>query len=202
MRLLSPFGDALPPDGGLPGLALRLGVGFEGIEESGDHWIVGAAVPLAQVAVRAGWKALRNAGGTLGDALLDGWILPAVVSTRRFRGRGFEVVEGCPPEAKSLPVQATLNPSIAVKPGRAGTAFAEPGKRTELRATLRRARLGEVRLYDAALAEDDVAVLVNRGNATPKQLRLLLQAVRERVRVATGLELDERLVAPGRGGRW
>lgn len=202
VRLVSPFADALPPEGGLPGLALRLGAAFETLEPAGSHWVVGASVPLAQLAIRADWPVLRLAGGTVGDALLDGWLLPAVVSTRRFRGRGFEVVEGCPPEAKALPVQVTLNPAVTVKPTRAGTAFVEPGKRTDLRATLRKAKLGEVRLYDAALAEDDPAVLVNRGEATPKQLRLLMQAVRERVRVATGLELDERLVAPGRAGRW
>ncbi len=202
VRVVPPFGDALPPEGGLPGIALRLGAGFEGIEKTDSGWKVGAAVPLAQLAVRAGWHALRFAGGTVGDALLDGWILPAVVSTRRFRGRGFETVEGCPPEPKALPVEVVVNPAVSVKPCRAGTAFTEPGKRTELRATLRRARLSEVRLYDAALAEDDAAVIVNRGEATPKQLRLLIQAVRERVRIATGLELDERLVAPGRAGRW
>lgn len=202
VRLVSPFADALPPEGGLPGLALRLGTGFEGIEARGDHWLVGASVPLAQLAVRANWNALRHAGGTVGDALIDGWLLPAVVRTRRFRGRSFEEVEGCPPEAKAMPVAVTLDPTVTVKPTRAGTAFAEPGKRTDLRATLRKAKLAEVRLYDAALAEDDPAVLVNRGEATPKQLRLLMQAVRERVRVATGLELDERLVAPGRAGRW
>jgi UDP-N-acetylenolpyruvoylglucosamine reductase len=202
VRVVPPFSDALPPEGGVQGLAMRLGRGFEGIAPAGALWQVGAAVPLAQLAVRAGWSALRHAGGTLGDALLDGWIIPAVVRVRRFRGRGFEEVDGCPVEPKALPVSATLDPTVAVKPVRAGTAFVEPGKRGDLRHWLRRARLGEVRLYDAALAEDDVAVLVNRGEATPKQLRLLLQAASERVRVATGLELQDRLVAPGRGGRW
>ena len=65
------------------------------------------------------------------------------------------------------------------------------------------AGLGEagLRLGGASLAEDDPRVLVNRGDATPRQLRLLLQAARERIQVATGIELVERLSAPGRGGR-
>lgn len=202
VRVLPPFSDALPPEGGLAGLALRLGVGFEGIEAHGAHWIVGASVPVAQLGVVAGWKALLRAGGSVADALEDGWLLPALVSARRFKGRGFEDLESWVVDPKSLLVRATLDPSVTVKPMRAGTAFREPSKRQDLRALLRRANLTTVRLYDACLAEDDPAVLVNKGEATPKQLRLLLQAVRERVHVATGLELEERLVPPGRGGRW
>lgn len=202
VRVVAPFSDALPPDGGVSGLALRLGLGFEGIEADGSLWRVGASVPLARLAVVAGWKALRLAGGTVGDALEDGWLVPAVVRTRRFRGRSVEQIEGFAAEAKALPLSVWLDPTVTVRPVRAGTAFLEPGKRTELRATLAKARLTTVRLYDAALAEDDAAVLVNRGDATPKQLRLLMQAVRERVHVATGIELADRLVPPGRGGRF
>lgn len=202
VRVVAPFADALPPDGGVSGVALRLGVGFEAIEAAGAHWRVGASVPLARLAVVAHWKALRVAGGTVGDALEDGWLGPAVVRTRRFKGRGIEEIEGFTAEPKALPVAVWLDPKVTVKPARAGTAFLEPGKRTELRATLAKARLATVRLYDAALAEDDPAVLVNRGDASPKQLRLLMQAVRERVHVATGIELADRLVPPGRGGRF
>lgn len=202
VRVLPPFSDALPPEGGLAGVALRLGVGFEGIERHGGHWIVGASVPVAQLGVAASWKALTRGGGTVADAIEDGWLLPALVSARRFKGRGFEDLETWVVDPKALLVRATLDPSVTVKPMRAGTAFREPAKRTELRALLRRANLTTVRLYDACLADDDPAVLVNRGDASPKQLRLLLQAVRERVHVATGLELEERLVPPGRGGRW
>ena len=202
VRVLPPFSDALPPEGGLSGVTLRLGAGFEGLEPHGRHWTVGASGPLAQLAVVAGWKALLRAAGTVADALEDGWLVPALVRARRFKGRGFEEVEAWVVDPKSLLVRATLDPAVKVKPIVAGTAFREPGPKADLRAVLRRANLTTVRLYDASLAEDDPAVLVNRGEASPRQLRLLLQAVRERVHVATGLELDERLVPPGRGGRW
>lgn len=202
VRVLPPFSDALPPEGGISGVTLRLGAGFEGVERRGLHWAVGASVPLAQLAVVAGWKALLRASGTVADALDEGWLLPALVQVRRFKGRGFEDIDAWVVDPKSLVVRATLDPTVKVKSIVAGTAFREPGPKTELRSVLTRANLTTVRLYDASLAEDDPAVLVNRGEASPRQLRLLLQAVRERVHVATGLELDERLVPPGRGGRW
>lgn len=202
VRVVPPFSDTLPPEGGVAGLALRLGRDFETITASGDRWTVGASVPLARLAVVAKWKALERAGGTVYDAIEDGWLLPALVGARRFKGRSVEVIDTWTAEPKALLLQVTLDPTVTVKPVRAGTAFREPGKRTDLRGVLRRANLTTVRLYDAALAEDDPAVLVNRGEASPKQLRLLLQAVRERVHVAAGVELEERLVAPGRGGRW
>ncbi len=203
VRVVPPFHDALPPEGGVSGVALRLGVGFEAVERRGDHWFAGAAAPLARLATVAGWPALVSAGGCVGDALDEGWLAPAVVGVRRFKGRGVEDIDGAyVAEPKAMVLGATLNARVAVKPLRAGTAFLEPGKRVALRATLARAQLPTVRLYDAALADDDPAVLVNRGEATPKQLQLLLQAVIERVRVATGVEISERLVAPGRAGRW
>ncbi len=202
IRVVPPFSDTLPPEGGVGGVALRLGGEFESIEAVDGRWRVGASVPLARLAIVAKWKVLERAGGTVYDAVEDGWLSQAIVGARRFRGRSVEVVEGWVPEPKAMVVQVTLDPSVTVKPVRAGTAFREPGKRTDLRGVLRRANLPTVRLYDAALAEDDPAVLVNRGDASPKQLRLLVQAVRERVLTAAGVELEERLVAPGRGGRW
>ena len=102
----------------------------------------------------------------------------------------------------SLLVSAILKPGVKLAPPRAGTAFREPGKRSPaLRELCARCGLRGLRLFGAVFAEDDPAVLVNRGDATPRQLRLLLQAARERVYTATGLTLEERLVPPGRGGR-
>ncbi|MSQ01858.1 MAG: hypothetical protein EXR71_08190 [Myxococcales bacterium] len=203
IRLVPPFHDALPPEGGVSGVALRLGAGFEGMERRGAHWFAGAAVPLARLASVAAWPALAAAGGCVGDAIDEGWLVPAVLGVRRFKGRAIEDVDGAyVSEPRAMILGATLDTRVVLKPHRAGTAFLEPGKRVALRATLARAQLPSLRLYDAALADDDPAVLVNRGEATPKQLRLLLQAVLERVRVTTGVELSERLVAPGRGGRW
>lgn len=201
IRVVAPFTDALPPEGGLTGVALRLGAGFERIEPAEAGLRVGASVPLALVGLRRGFEALARAPGTLADAWEEGWIAPLVTRVRRFRARGVEEVDDPAFEGKAILVAAWLAPA-KVAPPRAGQAF-KPVKRrgVELRELLRRHDLGGLRLAGAALATDDPAVLINRGDATPRQLRLVLQAARERVHTGTGIELEERLWAPGRGGR-
>ena len=202
VRVLTPLTDALPPEGGLTGICVRLGAGFERIEDGTAGLRVGAGVPLAVVGLRSGFEALRGAPGVLADALAEGWIAPMVAQTRRFRSRSIEEVDGCVAfDAKCVFVGATLRPGS--KPTwvpRAGQAF-QPVKRRDLRALLGELGLAGLRLGGAGLAEDDPTVLTNRGEATPKQMRLLVQAVIERVHVARGIEVEERLTAPGRGGR-
>jgi UDP-N-acetylenolpyruvoylglucosamine reductase len=202
IRPLCPFTDALPPEGGLTGVVLRLGRGFETIDVVEGGLRVGGAVPLALVGMHPGFELLRRAPGTLLDAWEEAWIAPALVSVRRFRGRGFEDTSETTHDAKSMLIAATLRPGAKLVAPRAGQAFREVNKRgVELRALLRRCGLGGLRLFGALLAEDDPAVLVNRGDATPKQLRLVLQAARERVQTTTGLEIEDRMESPGRGGR-
>lgn len=202
LRPIPPFTDALPPEGGLTGVGLRLGFGFEGIAEEGDRVRVGASVPLARVGLRRGYEALREAPGTLADAWEEGWIQPALTRVRRFRGRGVEETEEVAADGKSLLVAGWLRPGVKLGVPRAGQAFREVRRRgVDLREVLDRFGLRGLRLVGASLAEDDPAVLVNRGDASPRQLRLLVQAARERVYQGSGLELEERLWAPGRGGR-
>lgn len=199
IRPFPPFCDALPPEGGLSGVALRLGPAFSFVRAHPEGVEVGAVTPLCLLSAW-GFPGFARAGGTLADAAEEGWILPALRSLRRFRGRGIETATEL--DAKSLLVSAVLEPKAKLLPPPAGTAFKEPRRRgLELRELLRRVGVGELRLAGAALAKDDPAVVVNRGEATPRQVRLLLAAVKERVHVATGLDLEERLVAPGRGGR-
>lgn len=201
IRPVPPFSDALPPEGGLTGVALRLGRGFERIEETPEGLRVGAAVPLALVGMRKGFEALARAPGTLADAWEEGWIAPAVARVRRFRSRSVEEVEGAEPDGKTLLVAAVLSPGAKVTPPRAGQAF-KPAKKRDLDELLRGLGLAGLRLGGAGLADvGSPTVLVNRGEATAKQIRLLLGAARERVHTATGLELEERLSPPGRGGR-
>lgn len=202
IRPVPPFSDALPPEGGLTGVGLRLGVGFEGVEEVAEGVRVGASALLALVGRRRGFEALSRAPGTLADALEEGWIAPAVLRVRRLKGRSVEEVEDPTPDLKALPLSAVLKPGGKLHPPAAGQAFREPKRRgVELRALLTRHGLGGLRLAGAMLAEDDPAVLVNRGDGGPRQLRLVLAAARERVHTATGLTLDDRLAPPGRGGR-
>lgn len=202
IRPVPPFTDALPPEAGLVGVAVRLGAGFERIEAHPEGLRVGASVPLAQVGLRTGYESLRGAPGVLADAWEEGWIAPMLARVRRFRSRGFEDVEDPAPDPRTLLVSAVLRPGVKVVAPRAGQAFRELKRRgVELRALLRMQGLSGLRLAGAMLANDDPAVLVNRGEGTPRQLRLLLQAARERVMTTTGLTLDDRLWPAGRGGR-
>lgn len=209
LRPVPPFCDALPPEGGLTGVGLRLGAGFEEIREvEGGLW-VGGAVPLARIGLRTGYKALQRAPGTLSDALEDGWIAPMLGRVRRFRSRGFEELDvdaeakAALPDAKALVVGALLKPGVKLTPPPAGRAFRDHKRRNipQVPELLRALKLGGLRLGGAVLAEDDPTVLVNRGDATARQIRLLMQAARERVHTATGLDLEDRLAPPGRGGR-
>ncbi len=203
IRPVPPFSDALPPEGGLTGVGLRLGAGFEDIREAEGGLWVGASVPLARVGLRPGYAVFARAPGTLADAWEEGWVTDAVVRLRRFRGRSVEEVESCAPDPKALLLEALLRPGARVSPPPAGRAFRALKRRNmpPLPELMRGLKLGGLRLGAAVLAEDDPTVLANRGDATPRQLRLLLQAARERIHTATGLELEERMVAPGRGGR-
>lgn len=200
IRLVHPFADALPPEGGAAGAALRLGAGFEGIAPHEHGLRVGASAMLCQVGRQPGFEVFARAPGCLADAMDEGWILPAVVSARRFRGRSVEDIAPFEADPKSIVLSAVLRPAVRVAPPRAGQAFRDL-RRGSLRSVLAKAGVAGMRLHGAALATDDAAVLVNRGDAEPRDLRLLLAAVRDKVKAATGVDLDDRLLAPGRGGR-
>ena len=202
VRPLAPFCDALPPENGLTGVVLRLGREFETLTPVEGGVRIGASAPLALLGGIPGFEVFRRAPGTLLDAWEDGWITPALVQVRRFKGRGIEDTAEVAADPKALVLAATVRAGAKLVVPRAGQVFREIPKRgLELRALLRRCGLAGLRLFGALLAEEDPAVLVNRGDATPKQLRLVVQAARERVHTTTGLELVERIEAPGRGGR-
>ncbi len=204
LRPIPAFQDALPPEGGLVGVGLRFGGELEQVHDAdGGALRVGAGALLAPLGVRPGFEALLRAPGTLWDAYEEGWILPAVLRVRRFRGRGFEDVDAAPSDGKTLLVSAVLRRGAKLTPPASGQAFRELTNRKgpSMRDLLRKAQLPGLRVHGATLGEDDPAVLANRGDATPRHLRTLLAAVRERVHVATGIQLEERLVPAGRGGR-
>ena len=205
LRPIPAFQDALPPEGGLVGVGLRFGGELEQVNDAdGGALRVGAGALLAPLGLRPGFEALLRAPGTLWDAYEEGWILPAVLRIRRFRGRGFEDVDAAPSDGKTLLVSAVLRRGAKLTPPASGQAFRElTGNRKgpSMRDLLRKAQLAGLRVHGATLGEHDPAVLANRGDATPRHLRTLLAAVRERVHVATGIQLEERLVPAGRGGR-
>lgn len=203
VRPIPAFHDALPPEGGLVGLGLRFGGELEGVEEQADGTLrVGAGAVLAPIGLRDGYQALLSAPGTLWDAYEEGWIQGALIRVRRFRGRNIEEVEEVQADGKSLLVSAILRPNVKLTPPCAGQAFREVrGRGPRLRDLLRKAQLPGLRVHGATLGERDPAVLANRGDATPRHLRTLVSAVRERVHTATGIQLEERLGPAGRGGR-
>lgn len=202
IRPIPPFHDALPPEGGLSGVALRLGAAFEQIEDHPEGLRVGASVPLARLGLRRGYATLRRAPGTLLDAWEEGWIAPALIRVRRLRGRGIEEVDDPAPDPKALLLSAVIRSGARLRHPQAGAAFVDAKQRglttVEI---LQRARLAGLRVHGAVFAADAPLVLINRGDAQPRHLRLLLSAVSERVQAATGLSLTQRLPAPGRGGR-
>jgi UDP-N-acetylenolpyruvoylglucosamine reductase len=198
VRPIPPFHDALPPEGGLLGVALRLGMGFEKIEACENGVWIGAAAPLAWAALYGAHASFGRAPGTLSDALEEGWIAPAVLKVRRLKGKGFEEVESAAFEPKALVVGALLKKEVRVTPPPAGAAFLPLKVRGGVDAVLLKARLSGIRAHGACLAS---TVLVNRDGADPRQLAGLLLAVRERVQAATGHSLEDRLGPPGRKTR-
>lgn len=203
VRPVQAFHDALPPEGGLVGLALRLGGELEAVHrrDDGTLW-VGAGAVLAPIGLFPGFEGLLTAPGTLWDAYEEGWIRPAITQVRRFRGRSIEQVDETAADGRALLVSAVLRPGAKLTPPRAGQVFCELSTRgAKLRDVLRKAQLAGLRVHGATLGERDPAVLANRGDATPRDLRALILAVKERVHSATGIQLEERLGPPGRGGR-
>lgn len=207
IRPIPAFHDAMPPENGLVGLGLRLCGELEAVTANDDGTLtVGAGAVLAPLGTRPGFEALLRAPGTLLDAWEEGWIQPALVNIRRLRGRGFEdlavsATEGGA-DGKSLLVRATLRPGRKLTSPTAGQAYHElKRKGPTLRDVLRKSRLAGLRVHGATLGEADPAVLANRDDATPRQLRSLLGAVQERIHSGTGILLDERLGPVGRGGR-
>ncbi len=203
IRPVQAFQDALPPEGGLVGLVVRLGGELEAVTPREDGTLlVGAGAVLAPIGLLPGFEALLDAPGTLWDAYEEGWIQPAITQVRRFRGRSIEQVDEAASDGRSLLVSAVLRPGAKVAPPRAGQVFREVTARgAKLRDLLRKAQLAGLRVHGATLGERDPAVLANRGDATPRELRALILAVKERVHSATGIQLEERLGPPGRGGR-
>ncbi len=205
VRPIPAFHDSLPPENGLVGLALRLGGEFEHVAAvvapTAGLW-VGAGALLAPIGLWPGFEALRRAPGTLLDAYEEGWIQPALLTVRRFRGRSFEVTDATDADPKALLVSAVLRPNAKLTPPVAGQAWRELRRRgPTTRDLLRKAQLAGLRVHGATLGELDPAVLANRGDATPRHLRALLVAVKDRVHTHTGIQLEERLGQPGRGGR-
>jgi UDP-N-acetylmuramate dehydrogenase len=190
-------------EGGLAGAVLRLGPAFATIAERDDGSIeVGAATPLALVARRLGWDALRFAPGTLGASLAcdPGWA--PFVAQVRVVGRG---AEKSVPLDQALPVGSAVITGATLRPARARPptlrpvhgAWVVPGG-DEPDDVLREAGLAGTRLRGILAPEAAPSMLVNLGGGEVRDLVLLQRTIAERVASSRGVDLVDRFQWLGR----
>lgn len=214
-RLCWPMTDLLVRDGGLRGLMIRLGRGFEGVRhEDGLCWIGSAALwsGLAGRPLSEALTALSRWPGSVGGLLHseDRARLTGLVAALRWQvGRRVETVEVAPGEAPpELPktavlLELALRPELTVPKGRrkprivaplpAGSLFAAPDG--EAADVLRRAGLGGSRLRSWRLTRE--GLIVQLGGGSCKDVLLFAQGLQERVERERGVTLTTRLPIVG-----
>lgn len=238
-------------DGGIPGVVIRLGRGFNGISFDGDRVIAGAAALDAHVARKAADQGLdltflRTIPGTIGGAvrmnagcygvyvadhlievraitrdgrevvltpedlrlayrhsdLPDGWVLTGAVF-RAERGDPAALV------AKMEDQLARRDASQPTKERTAGSTFRNPAGFSstgraddshELKAwsLIDAAGLRGHRLGGAQMSGKHPNFLLNTGTATAADLEALGELVRQRVREASGHDLQWEVIRVGR----
>lgn len=218
-RLHWPFQDWVVRDGRLPGVTVRPGRGFEGIERlAPDRLRVHSATPWAALAGLGGgwWDELARWPGTPGGLFTSGQharLTGMCRGVRWFKGRG---ISELPVEEHSTPPEATrtaLVLSVDVGPGlllydgvdgplppRAGTLFADPevaGRRRSAGSLLVENDIPGARLRDWRLSMDDPGLVVNLGQGTARDLALLAQGVSARLEKSRGIKLETRIPLRG-----
>ncbi len=219
-RLHWPFADWLVRDGGVRGLILRLGAGFEGVRAEGELVWVGAASlwsALAGANVSPALAALSRWPGSVGGLLCgeDRERLGGLVAGMRWlRGRKVEAVEVAPGEplpeipGTAVLLEVALRPEIVVPKGRrrprllppppAGALFrTADGQPAD--AVIGRAGLGGSRLRSWRLTP--TGGLVQLGGGSCKDVLLLAQGLQERVERERGVALQTRLPIVGSDAR-
>ena len=219
-RVSWPFQDWVVRDGALPGLTVRPGRGFEGIERlAPDRLRVHAATPWAALAGLGGgwWDELARWPGTPGGLFDDGEHLRlkgVCRGVRWFRGRSISdnpVEEhSAPPEAPRTAVLLSVDvgPGLMLYDGvdgplppAAGSLFADPevaGRRRPVRDLLIAAEIPGARLRDWRLSPDEPGLVVNLGGGTARDLGLLAQGVGARMEKGRGIKLETRIPTLGR----
>lgn len=217
-RLHWPFQDWVVRDARLSGLTVRPGAGFEGLERSGEHLILGAATPWAALAGlgQGWWSELASWPGCPGATLTSGHgdrLLGMLKELSYFRGRGVSTVEidshnGVP----SLPrtavlLSVTLQKGLLLydgdgdpRPPAAGQLFADPEVAGRVRSAgklLVDADIAGTRLRSWQLAREAPGTVVNLGGGTARDLHLLGLAVSARMEKFNGIKLTTRIPVKG-----
>jgi UDP-N-acetylmuramate dehydrogenase len=212
-----PFQDWIVRDGGLAGVVVRPGRGFEGLSTEPERpgaVRLGAATPfgaLRAVTSAGPLAALAQWPGTAGALIQDGntTLLDGTCSELRWwSGRSIhteKIAPGTP--LPTVPPSAILvdlclenngQPSKLLRrpPPRPGALFDAPdgGKAA---GELDRSHLGGARLRSWRLSEVEPGVAVNLGGGTAKDLLLLMQGVQARVESERGVSLKARLPVVG-----
>ena len=215
-----PWQDLIVRDGGVRGLVVRPGAGFEGLRHADeDRIVLGAATPFAALAGlgRGWWDALARWSGTPGGLFQDGgqdYLTGMLAGARWVRGRGVEAVElGEGDPAPDLPgtallVDVTLRPGLLVAdvfgriaPLPSGHLFAAPptkrGAPTSAAQALGDAGLLGTRLRRWRLSTEDPGRVLNLGGGTVDDLLQLFHGAKAQVERYSGHTLDLRLTTAG-----
>jgi UDP-N-acetylmuramate dehydrogenase len=219
--------NLLVRDGGIPGVTIRLGRGFAGIEADGETITAGAAaldLNVAKVAAQAGIAGLEflcGVPGTLGGAVrmnagaYDREIKDVLNEAAFVDADGKDI--RVPVDALGFAYRHSSFPPdwICVSATLAGTA-GEPREIARRMAEIQdrrgesqpvRSRTGGSTFKnppgdDAMVSERHCNFLINRGAATARDLERLGEEVRARVKRATGVVLEweiKRLGVPADG---
>lgn len=215
-----PFQDVIVKDGGLRGMVIRPGAGFETLARPDrDSVVLGAATPFAALeGLGPGWwSAMATWPGTPGGAFHGGEQehLNGMVSRIRWlRGRSVEshdvaVHDPLPamPDTAIL-VDITLRPGLLssralgrVGPAPTGLLFSDPpvarGGGRSAGEILDDARLLGTRLRAWRLASEAPGRVVNQGEGTARDLLMLAKGVAARAEQVLGLPLEVRLPIVG-----
>jgi UDP-N-acetylmuramate dehydrogenase len=207
-------------DGGLPGAWLRLGAVGMGVLSVENGIDVGAAYPAAALDAwmlaqgRARIPFLAGRAGSLADAykagLLQGWIRSCTVL------RGTRLAQLAPENHadKQLLVRLTLHAKAEPLEEPEGQlrllprqirAMGLPGRIVDdpldedAALLIREAGLCGVRLRGARIGRYESNAMVNLGESSAKDIWLLLQMIRDRVKLHSGIQLQPSLRRIGQG---
>lgn len=215
-RICWPMGDWLVRDGGVRGLVVRLGRGFQGVRyEDGLVWIGGAALwsQLAGRPTTEALDALSRFPGSVGGLFAEGEsarLNGLVRKIRLLRGRrveelsfepGEELVE-LPTTSVILEVALATEPTIIKgrrKPrlpaAHPPASLFSPVDELPVSAVLARAGVGNARLRAWRLSAS--GTVIQLGGGTCKDVLLLASGLADRVQRERGVELKTRLSVVG-----
>jgi UDP-N-acetylmuramate dehydrogenase len=213
-------GHVLVRDGGLSGAWLRVGDLAWGVKAANEGMDVGAAYPVAALAAWRKARGLRpipfleKRAGTVGQAykagLLQGWVQTCTVL------RGTRVANLAPEKCaeKQLLLRLLLLDQPTPQTEKQGQlrllpeqirSMGMPGRIVEdpvndnAALLIREAGLCGVRLRGARIGQTESNAMVNVGGSSAKDLWLLLQMIRDRVKLHSGIQLQPALRRMGRG---